>query len=135
MDTKTLSTLFSLAALVAASPGFAHGFRSFDGEEQEVEAESWPKDDWQREDLQREEWQYEQSDRLGPEDSRWVIEENRWDEYQERQEIETTRQDRVETPRQAEAVRDRFVNPRPDLGCMYFDENNIRHWYPNCREL
>jgi len=29
----------------------------------------------------------------------------------------------------------RFINPRPELGCMYYDANNVRHWWPGCREL
>ncbi len=29
----------------------------------------------------------------------------------------------------------RFINPRPELGCMYYDVDNVRHWWPGCREL
>lgn len=43
---------------------------------------------------------------------------------------EETAQDR--TKREVAA---RFINPRPELGCMYYDANNVRHWWPGCREL
>jgi hypothetical protein len=33
------------------------------------------------------------------------------------------------------ALEARFINPRPDLGCMYYDVYNNRRWWPNCREL
>jgi hypothetical protein len=30
--------------------------------------------------------------------------------------------------------RRRWVNPHPERGCLYYDENNKRHWFPGCRE-
>lgn len=117
MYTRTLTISIALAALSAAPAGIAHGLNTFDEESPEVRDES-------RQD--------ERLDRMEPEDSRWVIEENQWDEYRERQDVETARQDK---PRETDGFSNRFVNPRPELGCLYYDENNIRHWYPNCREL
>ena len=46
---------------------------------------------------------------------------------------EETAEDRARRARDAVAAR--FINPHPELGCMYYDANNVRHWWPGCREL
>jgi hypothetical protein len=54
----------------------------------------------------------------------WVIEKNGEDAYPE-----------MRDKRRASDDSHRYVNPRPELGCLYYDENDKRHWFPGCREL
>lgn len=72
-------------------------------------------------------------------DMRIKFEESAWDAYRARDVVETGGPDEQQvTSGQVQAVgnfADRFINPHPELGCLYYDENNVRHWFPNCREL
>jgi len=43
--------------------------------------------------------------------------------------------DKSDKAREVDSFANRFINPHPELGCLYYDENNARRWYPNCREL
>lgn len=68
------------------------------------------------------------------------IEDSSWGNYRARDSAETIRADAHRRDTRSEAwttdnFADRFINPHPELGCLFYDENNSRHWFPNCREL
>jgi hypothetical protein len=72
-------------------------------------------------------------------DKRINAEERAWDVYRAQDVVGTVGQDALQEPagqaRTTGKFADRFINPHPELGCLYYDENNVRRWFPHCREL
>ncbi len=65
------------------------------------------------------------------------MEESRWNTYLDesgRRRMAESQQDSPGNDRQADSVAARLINHRPELGCLFYDENDIRHWQPNCHE-
>jgi hypothetical protein len=102
------TTSLGVATLGVATPGFTQSLDTFDEDAPEIRVESQP----------------EAKDHVATEGTGgWVIEQNGEDAYPE-----------MRGKSRAESS-NRYVNPHPELGCLYYDENDKRHWFPGCREL
>lgn len=69
--------------------------------------------------------------------SRSQMEENRWNAYLDesgRRRMNESQQNGLDNSGQTDSVTARFINQRPELGCLFYDENDVRHWQPNCHE-
>lgn len=110
MYRKILVMLITSSAFGVAVPGFAQSLNTFDEDAPDIRVDAWPE---------------ESQDRAATETTGgWVIEKNAEDAYPEmRSKSRTTESS------------NRYANPHPELGCLYYDENDKRHWFPGCRDL
>jgi hypothetical protein len=111
MDSRTLIVLIGLTAFGMATPGFAQRLDTHAEGSAEVAADN-------RQDQQLE---------------RIEMEDDSWDAYQGRGDARQDAPDKAVLSTGNFA--DCFINPHPELGCLYYDENDVRHWFPHCREL